>query len=710
MLRPLRQTSPALGAALLLALVFLAYATALRNGFIWDDDLHVTNNPHIIGPLGLKEVWTTAGANYFPLVLTNFWVQHAFWGLNPLGYHFVTVAMHALAAILLWRVLLALRMPGAWLGAALWALHPVQVESVAWISELKNTQSAVFFFASILAYVRWVDARDQRRFYVAALLCAVAAILSKPSTVMLPVALALGAWWRRGRLEWREALPLAPFFACALLASGWTIWEQRVHSGASGAEWAQGFGERAAIAGRTLWFYLGKLAWPQPLIFIYPRWKLDSASLAAYLPLGAALAFVGSLAWRARGTLRPTLFAALYFGALLFPVLDFFNVYFFRYSFVGDHFQYLASVGPLALLAAVVARHAGRAAWPVGAALLLACGVMTWRQCPVYRSQETLWRDTIARNPAAKMAWINLADTLSRQGRRTEALPLYERALALDPNDADVHNDFGNDLILLGRPPEALPHLERAVALKPDWAELQGNLGNALRALGRVPESIAHYQRAVELAPKYALAQSNLGSALAETGRLEEALPHLMQALRANPDDAPTRQSLARALRRLGRVPEALAEFERVARARPDSAEAHLNLGMTLAQSGRVDEALAQFREATKLAPTLAAAHGALGTTLAVLQRWDDAIPSLQKAVELDPANPDSHRALGVALVNTNRLEPAVAQFEAALKADPNSAETHAFLGQTLRALGRDAEARAHLLRAAELPPPGYSK
>jgi tetratricopeptide (TPR) repeat protein len=702
-LRDVRPLSPRLGGALLLVVVLIAYAAALRNGFIWDDDLHVTANPHIIGPLGLKEVWTTAAANYFPLVLTNFWLQHALWGLNPFGYHVVTVVLHGLAAIALWRVLVALRVPGAWCGAALWALHPVQVESVAWISELKNTQSAVFFFLSILYYLHWLDAPERRRYYAVALLCAVAAILSKPSTVMLPVALGLCAWWRRGRLEWRQVLPLAPFFGCALLASGWTIWEQRVHSGASGPEWSQSLFERAAIAGRIIWFYLGKLAWPEPLIFIYPRWKIDPANPLAYAPLLIALAAAGWLAWRARGALRPTLFGALYFGALLFPVLGFFNVYFFRYSFVGDHFQYLASVAPLVLLSAAVARHAGRAALPVAAAALVGCGVLTWRQCPVYESRETLWRDTVTHNPGAKMAWINLADTLSRAARRAEALPCYERALALDPNDADVHNDFGNDLILLGRPAEALPHLERAAELKPDWAEMQGNLGNALRAVGRGADSIEHYQRAVALAPRYAKARLNLGSALAEAGRYDDAVREFTEALRLNPNDASARQSLGLALRRLGRLPDAIAEFERALRTEPNSAELHMQLGMTLVQAGRTSEAIAQLEQATKLGPTLAAAHGALGTTLAVLQRWSDAIPVLERAIALDPANPESRRALGVALVNTNHLEQAVPHFEAALRIDPNSPESHAFLGQTLRALGRDAEAREHLRRAAEL-------
>jgi len=343
---------PWLPALLLAAAVAGAYVPSLGGGFLWDDDLHITANPTIVGPLGLQEIWTSARANYFPLVLTNFWVQHALWGLEPLGYRIVTLACHVVAAVLLWRVLLRLRAPGAWLGAAIWALHPVQVESVAWICELKNTQSAVFFLLSAWAWLRWVEADGggsrAGHWYGLALAAAALAILSKPSTVMLPVALGLGAWWLRGRPAWRDAARLVPFFALSGLAAGWTIWEQKFNSGAIGPEWSQTLPERIAIAGRVVWFYLGKLAWPEPLMFIYPRWEIAVRPLAFAAALGVA-AGLGALLWRCRdGRLRADALAGLFFVALLFPVLGFFNVYFFRYSFVGDHFQYLAAMGPAA--------------------------------------------------------------------------------------------------------------------------------------------------------------------------------------------------------------------------------------------------------------------------------------------------------------------------------------------------------------------------
>ena len=303
---PVRRWLPGAMLALLLVLV---YQRALVGEFLWDDEMHVAANPTIVGQLGLKEIWTTAAANYFPLVLTNLWLQHALWGLQPFGYHVVTLACHALCAILLWRLLLALDVPGAWLGAALWALHPVQVESVAWISELKNTQSGVFFLLSILCFAHWLKATESaggRRFYALALFCALLALLSKPSTVMLPVALALIVWWRRGALRLRDAVWLAPFFALSALASGWAIWEQKFHSGALGAEWSQTFVERLALSGKIVWFYLGKLLWPHPLTFIYARWETAATPLA-FLPLAAMLAGLAVLWWPFRPAQGPEL-------------------------------------------------------------------------------------------------------------------------------------------------------------------------------------------------------------------------------------------------------------------------------------------------------------------------------------------------------------------------------------------------------------------
>jgi tetratricopeptide (TPR) repeat protein len=732
--------------AVLVAAVFIAYLPALNGDFLWDDDSHITANPVIIGPLGLKEIWSTAAANYFPLVLTNFWIQHASWGLAPLGYHVVTLACHALSAFLLWRVLLQLRVPGAWLGAAVWALHPVQVESVAWICELKNTQSAVFFLLAIRFFLRWLDARaetaggrDGRVPYALTLACAILAILSKPSTVMLPPVLLLLVGWRRGRAGWRDALWLAPFFALSAVAAGWTIWEQKFHSGAAGPEWSQTWLERFALAGHVAWFYLGKLLWPHPLMFIYPRWEMEVARVLTWVPTAAALGGIALLGWRRRGRLQPVLIAALYFVALLFPVLGFFDVYFFRYSFVGDHFQYLASIGPLALAAAGVAtgwrrlggdalgrsllagdldrRRAGTTSHRLQAGsshwlrcagtglVVLGLGALTWRQSRVYASNESLWRDTLAHNDGAAMAWLNLGDTLAKQGRHQEAIGCFTRATQIKPTDPDGWNDLGCELILAGSPVAAIPKLEHALALKPGFAAVHNNLGNALRAIGRSAEAIEHYRRAIALKPDYGESHNNLGAELAETGRPAEAVPHFEAALRINPRHAEAHDNFGNALRQLGRFSAAVAEHEAALRLRPDLPSALSNLGLALAASGRFAAAITRYERALQLQPANAAVRANLARALAASGRAEEGFRQLEEAVRLEPASAEAHNNLGAALAERRRIPEAMARFAEAVRLAPGLASAHTNFGLACGTLGRWSEAVRHFERAAQLQP-----
>lgn len=630
---------------LLIAALVVTYFSSLGGDFLWDDDSHVTANPCIVGPLGLKEIWTTAAANYFPLVLTNFWLQHALWGLDPLGYHLVTLAFHALAAVLFWQVLRQLRVPGAWLGAALWALHPVQVESVAWICELKNTQSAVFFLLAIRFFMRWLGPSTKTTVapgvrgtggagsYSAALLCALLALLSKPSTVMLPIVLALCAWWLRGELRWRDARALAPFFVLSAIAAGWTIWEQKFHSAALGAEWNQSLPERLAVAGRVPWFYLAKLIWPQPLVFIYPRWQIDGAQVAVFLPLAVGLTMLMILWRRRRGSLRPVFLAAAYFVALLFPVLGFFSIYFFRYSYVSDHFQYLASMGPLALAGGMLARLRHPWSLVVAGVMLAALALQTWRHTANFANNETLWRATLAHHPGAGMAWLNLGATLAKQGRDAEAIASFMRVAELRPDDADAQNDAGWGLFDAGYPEPAVPLLERALRLDPDHIEARNTLGNALRRLGRRDEAISHYARALAL--------------------------------------------------------------------KRGSAEAHNNLGSMFAESGRIPEAIEHFEAALRVEPRFAPAHANLGTALGLAGRWREAIGPLQAALRLQPDYPDAHGKLAVALANTGQLEGAVHYFEQALRLSPRAAEVHLNFAHVLRTLGRTREAEEHFAAAA---------
>ncbi len=651
-----------LWALLLIPLVFIAYAQVFRAGFIWDDESHLTQNPCVVGPLGLKEIWTTTQAVYYPLVLTTFWALHKFVGLNPLSYHALNVLLHAVSAILLWQVLRQLNVHGAWLGAALWALHPVMVQSVAWVTELKNTQSCVFYLLSILFFLKWEDqggavsrpsqreTTDRRSLVIAlSLLFFLLAILSKPSTVMLPIVLALCMWWRRERIQRRDFLALVPFALISAVASIWTVFEQKFHAGAIGGDWAQTRPERLIIAGKAIWFYLGKLVWPHPLIFIYPRWDVDSSKVVAYLPLLAAIAGLVALWFIHAKSGRALFFAAAYYVVSLFPVLGFFDAFFFRYSFVSDHFQYLASMGPLALAGAAIVTAVGRfgelrkpsradtAALQfsgniavvrsksfllpaIPGIFLLSLVFLTWRQTAVYHDLVTLYTATLQKNPGCWMAHYNLGIILREQGDVDQALEHYRQAFALRPNYAEAHYNLARCLVEKGQLDDAIEHYEKALKINPADPETHNNLGVTLFGIGRVDDAIVHYQKALAIWPGYAAAACNLANALIVRqlpGDLDDAIARYSMCLAQTPDQAEAQYNLASALLRKGSIDEAIIHYQKALELLPGNADAHANLGSAFLAKGRITEAIGQYKEALTLAPENVAAQSNLAWLLA---------------------------------------------------------------------------------------------
>jgi protein O-mannosyl-transferase len=640
---------------LLIALVFIAYAPVFGAGFVWDDESHLTKNPCIVGPLGLKGIWTSTQAVYYPLVLTTFWVLHKFVGLNPLPYHILNVLMHAGSAVLLWRLLRQLGVHGAWLGAALWALHPVMVQSVAWATELKNTQSCLFYLLSIIFFLSWeAQARVTRvvrinttLMFALSLTCFVLATLSKPSVVMLPVVLALCIWWRRGTVGWKDGIPLAPFLLVSAFASAWTIWEQKFHASAVGPEWAQTWPERLIIAGRAIWFYLGKLVWPHPLIFIYPRWEIHSWQWMAYLPLLAAtlgLIVLWALPGRAG---RALFFAAAYYLVSLFPVLGFFSVYFFRYSFVSDHFQYLASMGPLALAGAAIATLVGRfcetplelasdtdalqsSSDDIGVArrrlflgslgcsiLLLSLAFLTWQQTTAYHDLITLYTRTLAKNPGCWMAHYNLGIALHDHGETDQAITHYRQAIELRPGYAEAHYNLGRLLAEKGEFNDAINHYEATLAINPADTEAHNNIGATLFQAGRVDDAIAHYQEALAVRPDYAEASCNLADALLSKGDMDGAITHYRTCVAVLPNHTDAQYNLASALLRKGRFDEAIIHYEKALELLPGNADAHVNLGSAFLAKGHIAEAIGQYKEALTLSPENVAAQSNLAWLLA---------------------------------------------------------------------------------------------
>jgi tetratricopeptide (TPR) repeat protein len=506
--------------ALIFLMTLAAYAPALRGGFIWDDDGHVTR-PDLRSLHGLGRIWFDLGATqqYYPMLHSAFWVEHRLWGDAPLGYHLLNVLLHALAACLFAMVLRRLAVPGAWLAGAVFALHPVYVESVAWISEQKNTLSTVFYLLAVLGYFRWRDGVDRRRpgagwSYAAASLFFLLALLSKSVTATLPAALLVVLWWREGTLTWRrDVAPLVPWFIIGTAGGLFTAWVERRYIGAQGAAFALGPVERGLLAGRVVWFYFGKLLWPSNLIFIYPHWAVNAASGWAYA-FPAALLFALAALWRTRAWSRAPLAAGLLFVVGLFPALGFFNVYPFLFSYVADHFQYLAGLGIIALAAAAaraaITRSRGVAPRAAAAAVLAALGVLTWRQSEIYHDSATLYRATIAKNPDCWLAQFNLGDALLREGRLDEAMVHYQEAVRARPDYVEARNNLGGVLAHVGRLPEAIAQFEAALRDWPGDAKLHYNLGNALADARRFAEAQAEYQRALELRPDYPGARLHL--------------------------------------------------------------------------------------------------------------------------------------------------------------------------------------------------------
>jgi protein O-mannosyl-transferase len=536
----------------LLAATVIAYLPAIDGKLIWDDDAHVTR-PALQSLDGLWRIWFQLGATqqYYPLLHSAFWMEHRLWGNALTGYHLVNVVFHATAAFLVVMIVRRLSLPGAWLAGFIFALHPVCVEAVAWISEQKSTLSAVFYLASALAYLHF-DATRRRSRYWLALGLFVLALLTKTVTATLPAVLLVVLWWRRGRLEWRrDILPLLGWLPLGAAAGLFTAWVEKTYVGAEGADYALTAAQRFLLAGRAICFYAAKLAWPENLIFTYPRWTIDPAQWWQYLFPGAVvlvLIVLCLLARRHRGPLA----GFLIFGGTLFPVLGFLNVYPFRYSWVADHFQYLASLGAMVPVAVALTQIPLKKthATALAAALLVVLGVLTWRQCGIYGDAETLYRETLAGNPASYMAHQNLGNLLlDRPGRLPDAIAEFEAALRIEPRTPEAHNSLGSALMRMpGRLADATAEFETALRIKPGYPEGHNSLGSALmQTPGRAAEGMAEFETAVRLRPDFAAAHVNLGYALLEIpGHKQEAMAEFDTALAIQPGFEPARQALRR--------------------------------------------------------------------------------------------------------------------------------------------------------------------
>jgi tetratricopeptide (TPR) repeat protein len=582
-------------ALVLVAATIFAYQPAWHGGFIWDDDVYILKNPLLTAADGLRRIWFSldSPSQYFPLVYTTFRFERSLWGLDPTGYHLVNIFLHLANALLLWRLLYQLKIPGAWLAGSIFALHPVHVESVAWITERKNVLMGLFFLLSLLAWRRFLDARPSHgwRWYGLSLASYALALSAKTTACTLPAALLLILWLEKKAVTRARILQVLPYALLGLIMGLIAIWWERYHQGTHGDLFALGPLERLLVASRAVWFYLAKLCWPAELTFIYPQWKIDAGDPVAYLGLAGVLA-VAFVIFRARSVAgRSIEVAALFFVATLGPMLGFIMLYTFRYTYVADHYQYLASIGPIALVSAALVRGKEVAqrfrfiVAPATMGILVCLGVLTWRQSATYQDMETLWTTTIAKNPHCWMAYNNLGIALAGRGEHDAAIARYEESIALHPTFAQTHYNLANALVEKGRLDEAISACRVAIELRPRDSDTHIALGNALSAKGAWDEAIAAYATAVALRPQNADAHYSLGNALEQTGELEQAVANYETALRISADIVEAHLHLGNIRMREGREAEGVTCYEKALAIQPDSTEALNNLAWAYSSS-----------------------------------------------------------------------------------------------------------------------------
>jgi len=591
----------------LVGAVVLAYQPAWTAGFIWDDNDYVTNNPLLSAPDGLWRIWfsTASPSQYFPLVYSTFRLEYSLWGLNSTGYHWVNILLHAVNALLVWRLLARLALPGAWFGAALFALHPLQVESVAWITELKNVQSLFFFLLALLSWIEFTERPKPWPWYTLALVFHSLALLSKTTACTLPAALILILWLKHKPVDARRWFQVVPFVLLSLAMGLLTVWWERHHQGTGAVAFPYGPLDRLLIASRALCFYLGKFLWPADLTFSYPLWTIDTAALLAYVWL-AGLGLLAGVVFLLRKRFgRGPETAFVWVAAMLSPLLGFIMLYTFKYTFVADHYVYVALLGPVALVAAgVFSLRRPVLRLSLAAVILAAATTATFRQSHIYKDLETLWRATIARNPASHIGHNNLSVALLAKGQAEDALQHAQQVLALNPPQSDralAHINQGNALLQLGRIDESIFQLQKAVETQPDLADAHNNLGSAWRRKGELDAAIACFQKAIAIAPAHANAHYNLGNAYFDRGAFDDAVREYQTALASNPNDPDTHTNLASACLHLRRSGEAIAHFQTALQLTPASIQSHSNLAYALLQASRPDEAAAVLERALKL-------------------------------------------------------------------------------------------------------------
>lgn len=731
----LRRWLPVAG---IFAVVLFCYWPAMHGAMLWDDPAHIPR-PEMRSIEGLRRIWFEFGATqqYYPVLFTAFWIEHRLWGDATFGYHLVNALLHATSCCLLASVirrLIAIRPENAggsgsaaastsvppatnptsgelfaWGAALLFAAHPVSVESVAWMTEQKNTLSLLLGLLAARAYLAFDQSRRPLP-YVAATLLFLAAIGAKTSLVPLPPILLVLLWWRRGRLQLQRDLgPLLPWFVAAIAAGLLTNWIEREFIGADGAPYALSFGERAMLAGRIVWFFLAKLGWPLERAFFYHRWDVAAASAGWIGYFAAATGATLALGWLARKTRGPFT-AWLVLGGALFPVLGFFNVFSFQFSYVADHYHYVAAAAALAAIAGGFAWLAGRMPPPariggvvVGGLTLLGLAGLSRQQSALYRDNETLFRANLVLVRDSWMAHQILAHTIANNPLRSgEAMAEYRETLRCKPDHPDAHLGLAAELAKTpATQPEAIAHYEQAIALRPHYVEAHNNLGALLGATrGREADGRMHLETALRFDPRLPEAHLNLADLLARAPATSAtAIAHYETFLELRPEHADAHRRLANVLASIpARAKDALREYERSLELAPEVALTHFNYGNVLAAVNRMEHAAAAFAHAVRLKPDFAAAHANLGNAVSALPgRQGEAVAHYENALRHDPRLAWVHHNLALLLAaQPARQAEAESHLAAALTIDPAYAEAHNSFAILCAQQGRLADAKLH--------------
>jgi tetratricopeptide (TPR) repeat protein len=727
------------GATLIAIVVFSAYLPAINSGFIMDDDLLLTENPLIKASVGLQQFWcSTESQEFYPVTYNTFWIEWRLWEMNPAGYHVTNLILHIVESLLIWIILRKLYIPGAFLAAMLFAVHPVNVESVAWIAQRRNMMAMLFFLLAILWYIKanmhtarvgmaparsrgepWERDKTFSSFilhpssfhfwYWLSLAAFSLAMLGKGSAAVLPVLLLGIVWWIRPLKKW-DLTRTAPFFLIAALLTAANMWFQT--HGSEVVIRTADFTDRILGAGAVIWFYLYKAILPINLAFVYPQWDIHAANPLWWLPLAAALTVTAALWLYVKKWSRPVLFCWGFFCVALVPVMGFTDVGFMRFSLVADHYQHIAIIGLIALAASFWSlwhRRTRKAArWPATAVAITAAGTLaflTWRQSELYIDSIDLYRTTLQINPQCWLAENNLGTILFQKGRRQEAIECYHQAIRLNPGYADAHKNLGTALVKTGHFQEAIEPCEQALRLEPSDPDAHNNLGNALLHLGRLQEAIDHYQLAIKFKPDYTEAYFNMGDALKEAGQYQQAIEFYKKAIQIKPGFPEAWNNLGAALLQTGRFQEAIKCIEHALRLKSNYSEAHNNLANALLNMGRLQDAIEHYENALRLNPEYPQARYNLGNALVRAGRPKEAIEQFQEALRLKPDYTDVLVNLGITLMQTGRPDEAIEHFQQALRFKPDDLDAQNNLGVALIKTGRTQEAIEHYEQALRLNP-----